>query len=418
MWGIPAFLFLLAFFHRAAPGVFARELMQAFGATGAIIGLLSATYFYAYAGLMIPAGLLLDRLGVRWVVAAGGLVMGTGTLLMALAPGPPLLFGGRFLVGAGASVMFVGALKIAAAWFPAPYFATLSAATAAIGILGGLVGTAPMAWLATGLGWRGALAAVGVATLAGAACCLAVVRDQPPDHRGVAIAALEWRPVLVGIGRVLGNPHTWPPFLAFFFLYSATNNLLFWVVPCLRDVYGLGMTDAAFYATATSLALLVAGPLTGFVSDRVLRRRRLPYTVLTAVQFLAWLVFVLTLGRLPLAGLYALFLAMGLVGGAFVLTWPLGREVNPPELAGIAVAAVNLGGFAGAALTQGPLGALLDARWAGKLVEGARVYPVGAYRASFAASAFLILCASLVSLFFRETRGRNVYADRQRGVAG
>ena len=65
MWGIPAFLFLFAFFHRVAPGVFAKELMQDFGATGAIIGLLSATYFYAYAGLMIPAGVLLDRLGAR-----------------------------------------------------------------------------------------------------------------------------------------------------------------------------------------------------------------------------------------------------------------------------------------------------------------------------------------------------------------
>jgi multidrug transporter EmrE-like cation transporter len=128
------------------------------------------------------------------------------------------------------------------------------------------------------------------------------------------------------------------------------------VVPCLRDVYGLGMADAAFYATAMSLALFVAGPLTGFVSGRVLRRRRLPYTVLTAAQFVAWLVFVLTLGRLPLAGLYALLFAMGLVGAALVLTWPLGREVNPPHLAGIAVATVNLGGFAGAALDAGSAG--------------------------------------------------------------
>jgi MFS family permease len=95
------------------------------------------------------------------------------------------------------------------------------------------------------------------------------------------------------------------------------------------------------------LALLVAGPLTGFVSDRVLRRRRLPYTVLTAAQSVGWLAFVVTLGRLPLWGLYALLFGMGLAGAAFVLTWPLGREVNPPELAGIAVAAVNLGGFVG-----------------------------------------------------------------------
>jgi MFS family permease len=418
MWGIPAFLFLFAFFHRAAPGVFAKELMQAFGATGAIIGLLSATYFYAYAGLMIPAGVLVDRLGVRWVVATGGAVMGGGTFLMALASGPALLFGGRFLVGAGASVMFVGALKIAAAWFPGAYFATLSAATASAGVLGGLVATVPMAWLAAGLGWRGALAAVGLVTLAGAAGCLALVRDRPPEHGHLVTPAQGWRPVLAGLGRVLGNPHTWPPFLAFFFLYAAVNNLFFWVVPCLRDVYGLGMTDAALYATAISLPLLVAGPVTGFVSDRVLRRRRLPYTVLTAAQFVTWLAFVLTLGRLPLEGLYALLFAMGLVGAAFVLTWPLGREVNPPELAGIAVAAVNLGGFVGAALTQAPLGALLDARWAGAMVDGARVYPVEAYRASFAASAILILCASLISLCFRETRGENVYADPRRRGAG
>ena len=198
---------------------------------------------------------------------------------------------------------------------------------------------------------------------------------------------------MTGLGRVLRNPHTWPPFLAFFFLYSAENNLIFWIVPCLRDVYDLGMADAALYATASSLALLVAGPLTGFVSDRVLRRRRLPYTVLTGAQFVGWVAFVLTLGRLPLGGVYALLFAMGLVGAAFVLTWPLGREVNPPELAGVAVAAVNLGGFVGAALTQAPLAALLDSRWTGQMAGGARVYPVEAYRTTFAASAVLVLCA-------------------------
>ena len=340
--------------------------------------------------------------------------MGAGTFLMALAPGAALLFAGRFLVGAGASVMFVGALKIAGAWFPPAYFATLSAATAAAGVLGGLVGTVPVAWLATRLGWRGALAAVGIVTLGAPACVwrssATSLRGRRTPPSGARTGLGSWR----DWAGLAGNPHTWPPFLAFFLLYSAANNLFFWIVPCLRDLYGLGMTGAALYATATSLALLVAGPLTGFVSDRVLRRRRAPYTILTAAQFVTWVVFVLTLGRLPLWGLYLLLFGMGLVGAAFVLTWPLGREVNPPELAGIAVAAVNLGGFVGAALTQGPLGALLDARWAGETVGGARVYPVEAYRASFAASAVLILCASLVSLFLRETRAGNVYADPPR----
>src|SRR5439155_1327610 len=76
-----------------------------------------------------------------------------------------------------------------------------------------------------------------------------------------------------------------------------------------------------------------------------------------------WALFLGTLGAAPLWAVAALFFGLGLFGGVFVLTWPIGREVNPPELAGIAVAVVNLGGFLGAALTQGPLGAVLDARW-------------------------------------------------------
>ena len=116
--GIAAFLFLIAFVHRVAPGVMAKDLMQAFNASGAIVGLLSATYFYAYAGFMVPAGLLLDAYGIRLVMTAGSAVMGLGALAMAAAPGTSVLFTGRFLVGLGATVIFIGALKIAANWFP------------------------------------------------------------------------------------------------------------------------------------------------------------------------------------------------------------------------------------------------------------------------------------------------------------
>ncbi len=78
MWGIPALVFLIAFLHRAAPGVIAKDLMQAFGMTGAAVGLLSAMYFYSYAGFMVPGGLLIDGVGPRWVIAGGGVGDGAG----------------------------------------------------------------------------------------------------------------------------------------------------------------------------------------------------------------------------------------------------------------------------------------------------------------------------------------------------
>src|SRR3989442_261349 len=307
MWSVPAALFLVAFFHRNAPGVMARDLMETFGVTGAVIGLLSATYFYSYAGFMIPGGMLLDAFGARRVWPAGG-----------AAATPPAL-----------------------------------------------------------------------------------------------------RALLRGMGRVLANVHTWPVFLSFFCLYSALGNLFLWAVPFLRDVYGLTTTRAATIAAATSIALLGAAPLTGFVSDTVLRRRKAPYVALSLGLLGVWALFVGTLGAVPLWTVGALFFGIGVFGGAFVLTWPIGPEVKPPELAGIAVAVVNLRGFLGAALTQGPLGAVLDARWAGATTAGgARAYPLDAYRAAFAICTALVLGATLLSLLLRETRGRNVWQELAPGTPG
>ena len=411
MWGIPALIFLIAFLHRAAPGVLAKELMQAFGITGTVVGLLSAMYFYSYAGFMVPGGVLIDSVGPRWVIAGGGAVMSLGSLAMGLAPGPAVLFAGRLLVGLGATVTFTGALKIAANWFPRSQFGMMSALTATVGVLGALVGSAPLAALAGIVSWRGALVIIGALTLAAAILCVAAVRDRPAGARDASPHAPSLRVVLAGTLQVLRNPYTWPPFLCFFFLYAAMGNFFLWSVPFLRDVYGLTTTRAALYASLPSLALLVSAPLTGYLSDRVLHRRKLPYIILVTGQFLVWLAFLLTLGTLPLSGVCVLFVLLGTVGGAFVLTWPMGAEVNPPELAGSAVAVTNLGGFVGAALTQGPVGAVLDAGWTGALVEGARVYPVASYRGAFALCVLFVLLGAAISLLLKETRGENVHAE-------
>jgi hypothetical protein len=89
-----------------------------------------------------------------------------------------------------------------------------------------------------------------------------------------------------------------------------------------------------------------------------------------------WVVLVLTLGSPPLWGIFALFFGMGMFSGAFVLTWPIGREVDPPHLAGVTVAVVNLGGFLGA---------------------------------TFTICAAFVLASALLSLRLKETRGVNVW---------
>lgn len=203
MWTIPALLFLVGFFHRAASGVMARDLMPAFDVTSTSVGALNATYVHSYAAPMIPAGLLLDAFGVRIVLAIGGAIMGGGALLMGAAAEPTMLFGGRFLVGRGAAATFIGTFKIAAAWFPPTRFGFLAALSATVGLLGALLSTLPLAALVATIGWRRALGGVGLFTLGLAVLCVMVVRDRPA---GVAApSAVPLRAVLAGTLEVFGG---------------------------------------------------------------------------------------------------------------------------------------------------------------------------------------------------------------------
>jgi hypothetical protein len=65
MGAIPAFFFLIGFFHRAAPGVIARDLMPAFEATGTTVGV-PAGGVLAAALTPGPMGAVLDT---RWAEA-------------------------------------------------------------------------------------------------------------------------------------------------------------------------------------------------------------------------------------------------------------------------------------------------------------------------------------------------------------
>ena len=52
--------YILVYFHRLCPAVLAVDMMRDLRTTGAITGLLGAAYFYPYAVMQLPAGLLSD----------------------------------------------------------------------------------------------------------------------------------------------------------------------------------------------------------------------------------------------------------------------------------------------------------------------------------------------------------------------
>ncbi len=411
---VPALLYFLSYFHRVAPVVVAGDLMAAFAVSAAALGTLSAIYPYCFAAMALPGGSLADVLGPRRILTLGGLSMSAGAILFGLAPSFGVAFAGRLLVGLGASVMLLGCLRLAAEWFRTDEFATVAGASQSVGSIGALAGTTPLALLVEQMGWRNAFVIIGATTALLAVACFLSVRDRPDGDasreraRGTGPGL---RHVMAGIPSVVTNPRSWTAGLISGGVYGGFAAFVgLWGVPYLTQVYGLPRVQASNLIALAALGLLVGAPLVGWISDRVLERRRLPLVTLSGLNALTWLPLVVPAAPITPALLAPVCFLIGLGSSVVVLVFACIREVNDPRHVGVALGFHNLPTFLSFGVTQWLTGLVLDRLWDGTLVAGARVYSVDAYRAAFALCLALAIGAFLSACLVTETRCRNIWS--------
>ena len=92
--------------------------MRVTGSSQGEFGLAMGMYFLAYAPSQLLVGRLLDRFGVRAVVAPAALVVALGCLLFASTNNVVVLGLGRLMQGLGSSVAYLGVIYLAMIWFP------------------------------------------------------------------------------------------------------------------------------------------------------------------------------------------------------------------------------------------------------------------------------------------------------------
>jgi MFS family permease len=411
-YALGAAAFVLAFFHRVAPGAIAADLRAAFSTSATVLGFIAAFYFYPYAAMQLPSGILADSVGPRLLFTVGCVVAGAGSLLFALAPDVGWLLAGRALVGLGVAVAFVSVLKLIASWFSEREFATWVGFLQLLGNLGAVLGAYPLAWSAQYLSWRWVFVAAGVLSLGLAAAIWLGVRDSPrhaglaPIHPEPAGPVGEGRHAhwTTGLARIARNGQTWTCFLMQFGLVGSYMTFAgLWAVPYLTDGLGQSRSEATLHVSVMILGFAFGSFVVGTLSDRM--GRRLPLLRgLSALYLACWgpWVFGWTLSR---ALSLAVFVLMGVGIACMVLSWALAKEHNPPTLAGTATSFVNTAGFAGAALLQPLVGWILDL--------SAGVPPLEGYRRAAGLLALVALVGVTAAYRMRETRCRNVWSERR-----
>jgi len=388
-WALFAVLglaYFFVYFHRLSLSVVADDLARDFKTTASVLGLLGSVYFYCYAAMQFPAGLLSDSVGPRKTVTFSLLLAAAGSLLFGLAPGLGAAFAGRVMVGLGVSMVFIPTMKILSQWFRAGEFAVMAGLLNAVGGAGVLAGTWLLGLLATQFGWRTSFQLIAGCTVVILVLVWLIVRDRPADKGWPCLAeidgaaggdppAAEKIGLWAGARQVVSEKHFWPIAVWFFF----DCGIFFGSLPDarLRHEPGTGRQcpehDRLGHDRGQPAARRALGEGAQEPQEDVYPR----------------------LGRAgAVAGVCrgvsrrALFSVSS--SAIVIMGFTATKELFPVEIAGTSVGTVNLFPFLGGAVFMPLLGRILDAY----PHTATDAYPVQAYRTVLA----VLLVASILAL--------------------
>ncbi|MCW2779498.1 MAG: Transporter, superfamily [Frankiales bacterium] len=377
VWLLGVLAYGVAVFHRGSLGVAGLAAQHRFGASAAELGLFSMLQLAVYAGMQVPAGVLLDRYGSRRMLTAGALVMAAGQAVLATTDTVPGAVVARVLVGVGDALTFISVLRLVTVWFPprrAPVFTQL---TGILGQLGQVAATFPLVALLHDAGWTRTFLSVAAAGLVVGLLALAGVRDVPAGTVVLPPAGLpEVRSRLADAWREPGTRlGLWTHFSTQF---SGTVFGLLWGYPFLVVGQGLSPHAAGLLLSLLVLAGIGIGPSLGALAGRWPFRRSVLVRGIVLASASAWAVVLLWPGRAPLWLLVVLVLVLASNGPGSMLGFDYARTDNPADRLGSASGIVNVGGFVASLTTVLSIGVVLD------LLAPAGGYGLGDLKVAFA----------------------------------
>ncbi len=355
---------------RTIPAMAADVLMRDLGLTAEALAQITGAFPLAFAAVMIPVGIALDRFGVKRVALGLLTVAGCGAVLGAMATGPWSMLFAQIVLGAGCSGMLMCPITFAARGLTTSRFAVWSGLIQALGNTGMLLSASPLALLVEALDWRaGFLACAGIAVLA-----LPLVALLVPGDRPAAVPARSLGADVREVARMAAQPALRGVMVFVFASFAAVLGLRgLWGGPWLMEGKGLDRVAAGNVLLACTVALTVGPLLAGLVLRRVGHARALMAgSHLACAGFIllivgggpgGWLAAMLGLPMLPVAWDAVLLVLFGGIISFQVLAFSIVRSAVPPEQAGRALSAANLFFFSGAAVFQGLSGAM--AGWGG-----------------------------------------------------
>lgn len=415
-FALGALFFGYAFIQRVSPSVMTAELMREFSVGATALGSLSAFYFYTYASIQLPVGMLTDRFGPRKLMSAAAGLCAFATIGFALSDSIVTASIGRALIGGTVAFAFVGTLSIAGYWFKYSRYTLLAGLLQSVGMCGAIFGQAPLRHLVESLGWRSTMTVLaGVAVLLSillfvmvprrSADQLAAASHSNSNQADLSENGSSQSRLLDGLKSVSSNLQTWICAIIGFGLAATMLGFgALWSVPWLTTVHGYSTVQAGGIASMIFVGWAIFSPLVGWLSDKIGRRN----PVMMSGALLCLLSFATLILYTPNTTSMIMFLIFLTGAGGCTMTAGFSsvRELNRPDFSSTALGLMNMFIVGAGAVVQPLIGWLLDKNWDGSLVEGARVYSEQAFTAAFTSLLVVTSLAFIGTLFLKETYGK------------
>ena len=385
---ICAGIYVASQFLRNSVGVIAPDLAHEVAISASQIGLLSSLFFLVFGAAQVPLGIAIDRFGPRACILGSVSLAVVGSLLFAYAATFPTMVTARVLMGLGCAPLLVAPAALFARWFRPDQFATLLGIQIAVGNLGTLLATAPLARTAAAVGWRIPFVLIAAMTAIGALLVAAFVRDDPPGH-AAAPARSSLADSLRGVVEVIRTPGAIPLLIMHACSYAMYATILgLWGGPYLTHVHGYDLSQRG-----DMLLLLAGSQICGAflwgLSDRFFRSYRIPTMIGTLTT--AGLLLVLALGLPTGRWLIVWFGLFGLCAAFTPALMAHGKSLFPTRLVGRGITLMNFGTMGGTFIWQTMSGAAMDL-----FPTVDRVYPSIAYGTVFALLGGVMLVAVVI----------------------
>jgi sugar phosphate permease len=285
-WIVVVLLFFataINYMDRAILGIAGPSIMEDLSLSAVQFGLLGSAFFWTYALMQIPVGLIVDKLGARLTYSIAVVWWSLCTVLTGTGRSLGMLIGIRALMGIGESPAFPTNTRVISDWLP-PHERGIANGIFGSGVAVGVgLSTPLLAWVIGNWGWRVSFAMAGVLGLIWLAFWLFYFRNHPIESALTNEAERDYiksgqtdiesgQKIKISYFQFLKYRSVWAILYGLFSYNYLTYLMMTWLPTYLVIERKMTLLSAGFSTVLPWVASFSGNILGGYLSDRLIKR--------------------------------------------------------------------------------------------------------------------------------------------------